>query len=229
MLLPTAAAHPRSRGENIARAPAFVNTRGSSPLTRGKQRRLARPRHPHRLIPAHAGKTTRPSGGAQVSWAHPRSRGENVTAAKPQKGGAGSSPLTRGKLDHLPRHRRKRRLIPAHAGKTSPDRGRPRWCAAHPRSRGENFQSWVCSFPAPGSSPLTRGKRKSRTAWDPPVRLIPAHAGKTHAVARCSDSWSAHPRSRGENFPDLDVATAVAGSSPLTRGKPDLRGDRLHH
>ena len=29
----------------------------------------------------------------------------------------------------------------------------------------------------------------------------------------------AHPRSRGENFPDRDVATAVAGSSPLTRGK----------
>ena len=177
-----------------------MNTRGSSPLTRGKQRRLARPRHPHRLIPAHAGKTTRPSGGAQVSWAHPRSRGENVTAAKPQKGGAGSSPLTRGKLDHLPRHRRKRRLIPAHAGKTPYRAPTSPGLRAHPRSRGENEEQLFEYLDTAGSSPLTRGKRAAAHAGPPDLRLIPAHAGKTDAGHLARRAPWAHPRSRGENY-----------------------------
>ena len=50
--------------------------------------------------------------------AHPRSRGENLTGARPSTSESGSSPLTRGKqvtgeyLAHL------LGLIPAHAGKT---------------------------------------------------------------------------------------------------------------
>ena len=72
-------AHPRSRGENRSMAVAFSASSGSSPLTRGKPARCHhRPRHIG-LIPAHAGKTTRPATPASPSWAHPRSRGENVT------------------------------------------------------------------------------------------------------------------------------------------------------
>ena len=52
------AAHPRSRGENARHSPVSSRPAGSSPLTRGKQRSLARPGHPDGLIPAHAGKTT---------------------------------------------------------------------------------------------------------------------------------------------------------------------------
>ena len=50
----------------------------------------------------------------------------------------GSSPLTRGKRLPKVRDFLRRRLIPAHAGKTRASEGpriRPR---AHPRSRGEN-------------------------------------------------------------------------------------------
>ena len=52
-------AHPRSRGENSAPPPRLSPSTGSSPLTRGKHGRRARGAAGPRLIPAHAGKTTR--------------------------------------------------------------------------------------------------------------------------------------------------------------------------
>ena len=70
-----------------------------------------------------------------------------------------------------------------------------------------------------GSSPLTRGKPGACRARRSPVRLIPAHAGKTPGSARCGAPHPAHPRSRGENpLMGPDPLTAF-GSSPLTRGK----------
>ena len=131
-------AHPRSRGENLKKAPATFSPRGSSPLTRGKRVRAGLRRGRVRLIPAHAGKTSRFQRGGRSWKAHPRSRGENEVAAAREGGPGGSSPLTRGK-----RHRRAvdgggERLIPAHAGKTLRS-GRRLWPVwAHPRSRGEN-------------------------------------------------------------------------------------------
>ncbi|EFF79633.1 hypothetical protein HMPREF0970_01426 [Schaalia odontolytica F0309] len=103
-----------------------------------------------------------------------------------------------------------RRLIPAHAGKTS--------AASLSQSQ------------PPGSSPLTRGKhlikKKGTTIW----RLIPAHAGKTHSVTKGPRSSAAHPRSRGENALRHEGTEIVGGSSPLTRGKPvhvpGVRGPR---
>ena len=74
------------------------------------------------LIPAHAGKTeseNRPDTGEE---AHPRSRGENTPAAKLPAMSTGSSPLTRGKLKPVDDRADRRRLIPAHAGKTCPRR-----------------------------------------------------------------------------------------------------------
>ena len=72
---------------------------------------------------------------------------------------------------------------------------------------------------ADGSSPLTRGKPLIRVRLCSAGRLIPAHAGKT--LSMLIDAWSpqAHPRSRGENQACSSSASAVVGSSPLTRGK----------
>ena len=115
---------------------------------------------------------------------HPRSRGENnrrrvVAWARP-----GSSPLTRGKRRHQPGNHRRSGLIPAHAGKTGlcRCRGSVRW--AHPRSRGENSPAPRASFWRLGSSPLARGKLHGALLRRKRVRLIPAHAGKTHRCAR---------------------------------------------
>ena len=131
-------AHPRSRGENASVAASEEMFRGSSPLTRGKLRRIQRLSRGRRLIPAHAGKTVGVDNVGYGVQAHPRSRGENRRRRTSSRSSVGSSPLTRGKRMPVCVSDNRFRLIPAHAGKTlsSSTLRVTRW--AHPRSRGEN-------------------------------------------------------------------------------------------
>ena len=213
-------AHPRSRGENIGRVTSRSRLSGSSPLTRGKRVRCLDRQTAERLIPAHAGKT--PKSGRPPSWrtAHPRSRGENIVLRTGSRTVSGSSPLTRGKRTCPETAAAHERLIPAHAGKTLTLPTRVAMSAAHPRSRGENETAGRRKDRPSGSSPLTRGKPRTRRAWVAPSRLIPAHAGKTSRPGRWTGERPAHPRSRGENSVMFDLSKLVSGSSPLTRGKP---------
>ena len=151
--------------------------------------------------------------------AHPRSRGENISAPASTPSMRGSSPLTRGKLDLVRTQVRTIGLIPAHAGKTRPGMPTTPSRPAHPRSRGENFQAKTIPARGPGSSPLTRGKRERRRDPIAGARLIPAHAGKTLLRALGAGACAAHPRSRGENSWGRGVHPRQGGSSPLTRGK----------
>ena len=111
----------------------------------------------------------------------------------------GSSPLTRGKLQHRRVGHDGRGLIPAHAGKTVPDWEHKALPGAHPRSRGENDPWSPTRAPCLGSSPLTRGKLEIDSTVARRGRLIPAHAGKTVASSVVTICAAAHPRSRGEN------------------------------
>ena len=133
--------------------------------------------------------------------AHPRSRGENRSAAALACFETGSSPLTRGKRERTSCAHTPTGLIPAHAGKT-PSRARPRRRSV-------------------GSSPLTRGKHMHAAHRGPRSGLIPAHAGKTGRRLRHRRQCRAHPRSRGENLHCVQAGSARLGSSPLTRGKPE--------
>ena len=200
-----------------------IHENGSSPLTRGKHRGPYQARPDGRLIPAHAGKT----GTGATRWrawpAHPRSRGENYGISWRKRGEAGSSPLTRGKLDHLGGGCGVVGLIPAHAGKTRwPTRAGTRQ-AAHPRSRGENAHAARITPSVAGSSPLTRGKREHGSPGVAGLGLIPAHAGKTDLRCHAIFLTWAHPRSRGENRPGRTLSRPSRGSSPLTRGKQHVR------
>ena len=195
-------AHPRSRGENCAAESSMGSHGGSSPLTRGKRGFGDLAGRVARLIPAHAGKTTRSVASRASRAAHPRSRGENPRPRATPCPAWGSSPLTRGKLSR-----------PGTKSGTG---------LAHPRSRGENYQAHATALQAGGSSPLTRGKHVVDGQRVRGLGLIPAHAGKTEWSAGV-DVWNAaHPRSRGENSDVGSVAQTTAGSSPLTRGKPIL-------
>ena len=193
---------------------------GSSPLTRGKPKDSWLGNIDTRLIPAHAGKTRRGACRSDRCTAHPRSRGENGSCTSTMTDGGGSSPLTRGKPVIAARWRMACGLIPAHAGKTYCQDCQALTLPAHPRSRGENMKDpSEAGIPA-GSSPLTRGKLLYPEQPHVHSRLIPAHAGKT-ASPRSPEAWgSAHPRSRGENHTARRRDDHVAGSSPLTRGKP---------
>ena len=192
-------AHPRSRGENAGKQQRTSRLRGSSPLTRGKQRREGGGRAAGGLIPAHAGKTRLSNSSSCQGRAHPRSRGENRFLSSLDTRQQGSSPLTRGKLRDERRAVLRDGLIPAHAGKTFAPSTSTHVSRAHPRSRGENLRTQPTRWARSGSSPLTRGKLT--TTSDRPSRagLIPAHAGKTVKYPPETSNFWAHPRSRGEN------------------------------
>ena len=111
-------AHPRSRGENRWDRVAASRLAGSSPLTRGKRRVRGRGSRRSGLIPAHAGKTPFRRSRTGQTRAHPRSRGENSIWPILTRKCVGSSPLTRGKRRARRSCSARRRLIPAHAGKT---------------------------------------------------------------------------------------------------------------
>ena len=217
--LPTAWAHPRSRGENtpVGTPPPWVQ--GSSPLTRGKRARPLQRRNTIGLIPAHAGKTPPGLPPARRVWAHPRSRGENAMAEGQISAEEGSSPLTRGKRNRDGRVISLRGLIPAHAGKTKTGLANRKLHRAHPRSRGENIITDANPLSRHGSSPLTRGKQAAGENLRQVKGLIPAHAGKTPAHRAVGHDCGAHPRSRGENDQLHRRRGLRMGSSPLTRGK----------
>ena len=132
-------AHPRSRGENTPRGTLARSSAGSSPLTRGKLRRLCGLKSSVGLIPAHAGKTFLLNLSVCLGWAHPRSRGENKLSQHNLGLPNGSSPLTRGKRRGSAGGRHPLGLIPAHAGKTLSVCPCRQGAGAHPRSRGENM------------------------------------------------------------------------------------------
>ena len=178
-------AHPRSRGENPHVPEPLPQGEGSSPLTRGKPAYRTAPSMTWGLIPAHAGKTHASNSTGVGLGAHPRSRGENRRLRRGAVAYEGSSPLTRGKQRRRCRVVPGDRLIPAHAGKTTPYPARPRPGRAHPRSRGENRDGHDVAARPEGSSPLTRGKHDQAAHRNPCDRLIPAHAGKTGL----SDAW----------------------------------------
>ena len=137
------AAHPRSRGENWILCRRTSYWRGSSPLTRGKLSRAASSPPAAGLIPAHAGKTFAWKLSTDGTWAHPRSRGENIPLVYTVLMMKGSSPLTRGKPLRRRTLRSWLRLIPAHAGKTYAALVEGSGGPAHPRSRGENLSAPV--------------------------------------------------------------------------------------
>ena len=212
-------AHPRSRGENSAVGSNACVAGGSSPLTRGKLLRHRASCEQAGLIPAHAGKTVFMMVVVATDTAHPRSRGENGVRAMTTIGSLGSSPLTRGKPCVSRAQPYRRRLIPAHAGKTCLSDADGLGGPAHPRSRGENDEEDPAYAVREGSSPLTRGKPSCELRSVGTPGLIPAHAGKTSCGSRSNGGGAAHPRSRGENLNPQPGTVLGCGSSPLTRGK----------
>ena len=200
--------------------------RVSSPLTRGKQERERVQPLADGLIPAHAEKTRPATCRALDIRAHPRSHGENLGVFHRGRGNAGSSPLTQGKHTQVNFLHPPVGLIPAHAGKTTIPSTVTWTGRAHPHSRGENIAACMSSMVAPGSSPLTRGTQVAEATPFERSGLIPTHAGKTVIPGQAGRSRWAHPRSRGENARQTRDFAAQWGSSPLARGKRDLRARR---
>ncbi|EEH65609.1 hypothetical protein HMPREF0058_1579 [Actinomyces urogenitalis DSM 15434] len=99
---------------------------------------------------------------------------------------------------------------------------------AHPRSRGVDIKVLSNKSAFEGSSPLTRGRRRTRYIELLRCRLIPAHAGSTSSAPTTRVPSPAHPRSRGVDPPIPRVYPIKYGSSPLTRGRHRHATRRVH-
>ena len=219
------AGDPRIRGEHEDKRYADWDRAGSSPHTRGAQPPGLRRRAGPGIIPAYAGSTPTPTWNRKASWDHPRIRGEHVPQC--DAGGLlpGSSPHTRGAPGRTPLDRHAGGIIPAYAGSTKHPRLRRRARRDHPRIRGEHSDLRVVCHEIPGSSPHTRGARRCRCGPCLRRRIIPAYAGSTPKRYCLGLLPLDHPRIRGEHVAEIPSKIVKAGSSPHTRGAPQLGGD----
>ena len=150
------------------------------------------------LIPARAGNTEHGEHGHRRIGAHPRSRGEHLSAPAGATSAKGSSPLARGtRVEHLLKFQKPR---------------------AHPRSRGEHQEHYKGQPRQMGSSPLARGTPDGDWARRVGIGLIPARAGNTSLTSHQPHAKRAHPRSRGEHLYSVISTYFIVGSSPLARG-----------
>ena len=174
------------------------------------------------IIPALAGNT--PARFSQTSGCrdHPRSRGEYLHVSKRARLASGSSPLSRGILNPWGQEGRYPRIIPALAGNTTEMCIPPCAYQDHPRSRGEYPHNNVYNVLVLGSSPLSRGIRIRGLHTDLPGRIIPALAGNTHRGGDVRRGPRDHPRSRGEYELHRMWRDILPGSSPLSRGIPQV-------
>ena len=191
--------HPRIRGEHSNRPVKAPLAPGSSPHTRGAQRRVLDCEKRHRIIPAYAGSTfghPRYDGGPRD---HPRIRGEHRLELTRWHDAVGSSPHTRGAPCEQPRIPQNSRIIPAYAGSTPPRGERTRRKSDHPRIRGEHLQSRMRASGQPGSSPHTRGAPPRLEHGLGDRGIIPAYAGSTVGARHRLPHAGDHPRIRGEH------------------------------
>ena len=212
--------HPRACGANVGRQIIATRLDGSSPRMRGKRCIICVLNSALRIIPAHAGQTNTDNTNTSVNADHPRACGANGIGRTRLEYPQGSSPRMRGKLGVAQRRERVFRIIPAHAGQTSPS---PLWgapCPDHPRACGANVSPRGHALSLIGSSPRMRGKRPHRQFGGRKFRIIPAHAGQTSMGHPTVMAISDHPRACGANREAFRAGTLHVGSSPRMRGKP---------
>ena len=212
--------HPRTRGVYHVGSQADELVGGSSPHTRGLLGRDVNYIEVCRIIPAHAGFTTRTRARGPHCRDHPRTRGVYTAPARPAAPQPGSSPHTRGLPVLAGEGHGSCRIIPAHAGFTAQAGTRCRGHRDHPRTRGVYLRRWGPPSCCSGSSPHTRGLHGGPGATGPGHGIIPAHAGFTASPGPHPDWPGDHPRTRGVYAEMLIGGSPLAGSSPHTRGLP---------
>ena len=171
--------HPRACGENPSFPMMEQSKAGSPPRMRGKRHPFQLALFQLRITPAHAGKTSESFGGLKSQPDHPRACGENGSAEQAARSVSGSPPRMRGKHLAEPAAADSVRITPAHAGKTAKKLINICLAADHPRACGENMTADYSPIWGIGSPPRMRGKQLAEVRLVQPVRITPAHAGKT--------------------------------------------------
>ena len=211
--------HPRMRGEDSPPSRPLWGIHGSPPHARGR-RPPSDPERPRRgITPACAGKTLSWFRGKEVSPDHPRMRGEDSIALAGRLGHGGSPPHARGRLGRGRPGRRRRRITPACAGKTTAETVGEGTSSDHPRMRGEDHTRTTMPVDGLGSPPHARGRPARTPVSRSRARITPACAGKTVIAGKMGPGYSDHPRMRGEDENTSDECSNLAGSPPHARGR----------
>ena len=176
-----------------------------------------------RITPAHAGKTMSRKGGETEESDHPRACGENYWLDNLPHFAIGSPPRMRGKLFCVLLALSSMRITPAHAGKTESLDYTGFYGSDHPRACGENFFVIHIQTARYGSPPRMRGKPHSVLKQVFPLRITPAHAGKTLSNISSICKHPDHPRACGENQEKGYSVFTFGGSPPRMRGKLEFR------
>ena len=136
--------------------------------------------------------------------------------------GRGSSPHTRGAPAAKGVNRAGDGIIPAYAGSTKYLMPKSALAGDHPRIRGEHFGGTYAVRFYEGSSPHTRGAPNRPGSSRQGTGIIPAYAGSTLVGCATCTLKRDHPRIRGEHRSWIPCNDKSWGSSPHTRGAPDL-------
>ena len=118
-------------------------------------------------------------------------------------------------------------ITPAHAGKRLARADVQATPKDHPRPCGEKYSSQCRTSSTLGSPPPMRGKVNPVICLFVPLRITPAHAGKSRFVCWTTSTTGDHPRPCGEKRPMLQRARRQRGSPPPMRGKDSSAGSRL--
>ncbi len=140
----------------------------------------------------------------------------------------GSSPRSRGTHEQQDGLLLLGRFIPALAGNTGAGSFARVGPTVHPRARGEHATSRPASACVCGSSPRSRGTQTDQAIQPVIGRFIPALAGNSVLHRPVLTLWSVHPRARGEHSVKYHPAGKRLGSSPRSRGTPDIQRLGLH-
>ena len=154
--------HPRACGEQTWASTVEAIIPGSSPRLRGTDHSDRTGIRYQRFIPAPAGNSPQPTDSAGRLTVHPRACGEQPDKHQVRFASIGSSPRLRGTVTHRHRCHHLYRFIPAPAGNSTRNTGKPTEGPVHPRACGEQNDNAKHINSANGSSPRLRG---TATVW----------------------------------------------------------------
>ena len=153
--------------------------RGSPPHARGRRLTMVLANVNDGITPACAGKTPKQHAPSNLSWDHPRMRGEDGERILTSQASTGSPPHARGRPSGRRRARALHGITPACAGKTTSPANAMKVISDHPRMRGEDFWEVLSQKCGLGSPPHARGRHFQKVGQFPRRRITPACAGKT--------------------------------------------------
>ena len=190
--------HPRACGEKSFAAAYLDMAAGSPPRMRGKAFKVCHLTAGQRITPAHAGKSDRCPICSSNCRDHPRACGEKQPLFQLSYDGIGSPPRMRGKerISLCPTHNP--RITPAQAGKRRFARANSPITKDHPRACGEKYSAHAQGRNQRGSPPRMRGKVEVPETSRHPIRITPAHAGKSKIIITRLICSRDHPRACGE-------------------------------